>query len=103
MEFEALCGGPITQYVKSKMPAPPLPFVTQGRLYEHAGSLMSTSSEGTPPTESPPTPPLLQQGTAGPMFPDKDLANWPDFSTMGEPSFGARTTYSYHDVVEHVP
>lgn len=80
-EFESLCPGPVSQYIKSRTPAPPPPFMTQGLLYENTASFIATSSDGTPPTESPPTPVLSQRVATEGAYP-KDVANWPDFSTM---------------------
>jgi hypothetical protein len=74
-EFESLCTGPVAQSIRRKRPAPP--FLSQGLLYEHA-TLTAVGSEGTPPTESPPTPILPQAEAAYPKY----VANWPDFSTM---------------------
>lgn len=76
-DFDSVCPGPVTQYIKRRTPAPPPPFLTQGSLYEQSGSFLGTGSEGTPPTESPPTPILFEQAA----YPT-DVANWPDFSTM---------------------
>ena len=74
-EFESLCTGPVAQSIRRKTPAPP--FLPQGLLYEHA-TFTAAGSEGTPPTESPPTPILPQAEAAYPKY----VANWPDFSTM---------------------
>lgn len=73
-EFENLCTGPYAQYVKTKTPAPPPPWMTQGPL-------MGYSSDDTPPTGSPPTPNLSQE-PAETAYSKEDMFNWPDFSTM---------------------
>ena len=83
IEFESLCTSPFAQYMKSRTSAPPPPFITQGSLYEHAGSFMAAGSDGTPPTGSPPTPVLSQQEAAEAAYP-KDVTNWADFSTMSK-------------------
>jgi hypothetical protein len=74
-EFEKVCPAPYAQYVKNMTPAPPPPWVTQGPL-------MAASSDGTPPTESPPTPTISRQEAAETAYAKEDVANWPDFSTM---------------------
>ena len=76
-EFENLCAGPFTQYVKSRTPAPPPPFLSQGSLYEQENS----SSNETPPTESPPTP-VISQREASEAAHAKHFTTWPDYSTM---------------------
>jgi hypothetical protein len=75
--FDSVCPGPVTQYIKRRIPAPAPPFLTQSSLHEQSGSFFGTGSEGTPPTDSPPTPTLFEQAA----YPT-DVANWPDFSTM---------------------
>jgi hypothetical protein len=74
-EVESLCPGPVTQYIKRNTPAPALPFLTQGPLYEYSDSFIASRSEDTPPTESPPTPTFM---------PEQAAYTWPDYSSMRE-------------------
>jgi hypothetical protein len=75
--FEALCPGPVTQYINNYTPPPRQPFMTSGALYENRSE--SLASETTPPSNAPTTP--LSNIIPEPIYPtDVDL--WPDYSTM---------------------